>query len=399
MTSKQLLSEAKSNTDIIDIRRKLHQTPETGFNLTNTISIIKSELNRIGITPTDCGKSGICALINGKKSGKVFLLRADMDALPIKEETALPFCSQNGNMHACGHDMHTAMLLGAARLLKSHEQDFCGTVKLMFQPAEELLAGARDMISAGVLQNPTPDYALMLHVMTGTPFQTGTLIVSAPGISAPAADYFEIKVLGTSAHGATPDLGVDSLTAASHILIALQEICARELSFADKSVITIGQLHSGNAANILPAVSTMHGSIRSFDEDTRDFIKKRISEISHSVAKAFRAKAEVTFQNGAPTLINDTRLSKSIKEYMTEMLGENMVISSTENPPKATGSEDFSYISHKIPSVMIAISAGTPENGYQHPPHHPKATFDETALFTGSAVYAYSAIKHLNHVK
>ena len=285
MTSEKFLQEAEQIQDrVLTERRRIHQNPETGFDLSNTLSFVKSALTDMGLQPVDCGRAGVVALVGGKKPGKVFLLRADMDALPIREEADVAFASQNGNMHACGHDMHTAMLLGAARLLKAHEDEIQGTVKLMFQPAEEIFEGSHDMIGAGLLENPKVDAALMIHVMAGMPFPAGAVIVSAPGVSAPAADYFEIKVQGKGCHGSMPNTGIDPLTAAAHILIALQEIHARELAMDERTVLTIGTMHAGNAANVIPDTVTMGGSIRTFDEQTRSYLKKRMTEIAQGVA-------------------------------------------------------------------------------------------------------------------
>ena len=223
MTSKQLLEEAAQLKEMLVFnRRYLHSHAETGFDLKETYAFVKKALMDMGYEPVKCGKSGLIALAGGKKEGKVFLLRADMDGLPIKEEAEVDFPSTNGCMHGCGHDMHTAMLLGAAKLLKAHEEEIEGTVKLMFQPAEEIFEGSHDMIESGLLKNPDVDSALMIHVMAGMPFEPGTVIVSAPGVSAPAADYFEIRVQGTGCHGSMPNTGVDPLNAAAHILIGLQ---------------------------------------------------------------------------------------------------------------------------------------------------------------------------------
>ena len=194
---KDLLEEAKSlKQDLIEKRRFLHANPETGFNLSNTLKFVESELINMGYKPIHCGKAGIIAIAGGKKQGKTFLIRGDMDALPIKEEAEVEFASQNGCMHACGHDMHTTMMLGAAKLLKKHENEINGTIKLMFQPAEEIFEGSKDMLENRLLENPKVDAALMIHVMANSPFPTGSVIVSAPGVSAPAADYFEIQVQG-----------------------------------------------------------------------------------------------------------------------------------------------------------------------------------------------------------
>ncbi len=402
MTRDDLLKEAESDKErIIEIRRFLHTHPGTGFDISETVDFVENELRKIGCEPKRCGKAGITALIGGKNPGKVFLLRADMDALPIKEEADIDFCSSNGKMHACGHDMHTAMLLGAAKILKKHENEINGTIKLMFQPAEEIFEGSDDMIENGLLEAPKVDAALMIHVMANMPLPTGTVIISDPGVSAPAADYFEITVQGVGCHGSMPNTGIDPLSAAAHILIALQEISARELALGDRAVLTIGTFHAGAAANAIPDTAKMGGSIRTFDEETRSYLKKRIVEISDSVARAFRASAVVSFGSGCPTLLNNAELCESISGYMKELLGESGAFSAAQlggGSSKTAGSEDFAYVSQKVPSVMLALAAGHPENGYSYPQHHPKAMFDEEALLTGSAVYAYAALRWLeNH--
>ena len=402
-----LLQEAEQNREaVVTARRTLHQSAETGFDLTNTLAFVKQELTDMGLPPVECGKAGLVALVGGKRPGKVFLLRADMDALPITEEADVPFASQNGRMHACGHDMHTAMLLGAARLLKAHEDEIEGTVKLMFQPAEEIFEGSHDMIEAGLLENPKVDAALMVHVMAGMPFPAGTVVVSAPGVSAPAADYFEIKVQGKGCHGSMPNTGVDPLNAAAHILIALQEIHARELAMGDRAVLTIGTMNGGIAANVIPDTVTMGGSVRTFDEETRSFIKERMKEIAGGTAKVFRAEAEVTFGSGCPTLVNDADLSECCGRYMKELLGEGRAFSVAElnamgggKSSKTAGSEDFAYVSQEVPSVMLALAAGQPERGYCYPQHHPMVKFDEDALCSGSAAYAYAALRWLEEHK
>ena len=404
MTPKQLLEEAKELQDtIIENRRYLHAHAETGFELTETLAFVKKQLEDMGYEPIPCGRAGLVALAGGKKDGKVFMIRGDMDALPIKEEADVEFSSTNGRMHACGHDMHTAMMLGAARLLKEHEDEIQGTIKLMFQPSEETFEGSHDMIQAGLLKNPEVDAALMIHVMAGMPFAPGTVIVSAPGVSAPAADYFEINVQGKGCHGSMPNTGVDPLNAAAHILIALQEINARELAMDDRAVLTIGTMNAGTAANVIPDTVVMGGSIRTFDEATRLFIKKRMTEIAEGLAKSFRAEATVTFGSGCPTLVNDKELSSCVETYVKELFGNQKAFSvaelnamSGDQPSsKSAGSEDFAYVSQEVPSIMLALAAGQPEKGYRYPQHHPMVKFDEEALAGGSAVYAYTAMRWL----
>ncbi|HBN56428.1 MAG TPA: amidohydrolase [Lachnospiraceae bacterium] len=408
MIPEQLLKEAEQLREtLISDRRYLHAHAGTGFDLKDTGSFVKKALTDMGYAPKACGKSGFVALAGGKKEGKVFLLRADMDALPIKEEADVAFASVNGCMHACGHDMHTAMLLGAARLLKAHEEEIEGTVKLMFQPAEEIFEGSRDMIRSGLLENPQVDGAMMLHVMAGMPFEPGTVVVAVPGVSAPAADYFEIKVQGTGCHGSMPNAGVDPLNAAAHILIALQEIHARELAMDDRAVLTVGTMHAGTAANAIPDVAVMGGSLRTFDEEVRSFIKERIVQISEGIANAFRAQAEVTWGSGCPTLINDPALVLCAEKYVHELLGADRAFSAAKlgamskekKSPKTAGSEDFAYVSQEVPSVMLALAAGQPEKGYIYPQHHPMVRFDEDALVSGCAVYAYTAMRWLEEHK
>jgi hippurate hydrolase len=403
MTAEQLLAQASALAQTITERRRaLHQNPETGFDLTDTLEYVKGELEHMGLTPKPCGRAGLTVLIGGRRPGNVFLLRADMDALPIREEADVPFAAQNGKMHACGHDLHTAMLLGAAQLLLAHEDELQGTVKLMFQPAEEIFEGSKDMIQAGLLDDPHVDGALMIHVMAGMPFSAGTVVVSAPGVSAPAADYFEITVQGKGCHGSMPNTGVDPLTAAAHILIALQEISARELAMGERAVLTIGTMQAGTAANVIPDSVTMGGTIRTFDEEIRAFLKKRMAEIAQSVARAFRAEAAVKFTSGCPTLVNDEALSECAGRYVRELLGPERAFSVAElaamgggSGSKTAGSEDFAYVSQAVPSIMLALAAGQPEQGYCYPQHHPQVKFDESVLPVGSAVYAYTALRWL----
>lgn len=404
MTVNELLQECKEyEAELISNRRYLHTHPGTGFEIQETFSFVKDKLIKMGYKPQECGKAGLVALAGGKKPGKVFMIRGDMDALPIQEEADVDFPSTNGKMHACGHDMHTTMMLGAAKLLKAHEDEINGTVKLMFQPAEEIFEGSHDMISNGLLKNPDVDAALMIHVMAGMPFPTGTAIVSDGGVSAPAADYFTIKIQGKGCHGSMPNNGVDPITVAAHIITALQEINARELALSDEAVLTIGSIHGGKASNAIPDTVELGGTIRTYDEDVREFLKTRMVEISQGTAATFRASAEVTFGSGCPTLVNDDDLSKCTVKYLQELFGPSKVftagqlnaMSGAKKAPKTAGSEDFAYVSQEVPSIMLAFAAGHPEEGYCYPQHHPKAKFDEAALTSGSAVYAYTAMRWL----
>ena len=400
MSSIDFLKEAKDIEDeVVENQRFLHQNAEVGFELQKTTEYVKNKLEELGCKVTPCGKNGLVVLI-GKGEGKTFLLRADMDALPIKEEADVECACKTGNMHACGHDFHTAMLLGAAKLLKTHENEINGTVKLMFQPAEEILSGAKNMIENGLLENPKPDGALMIHVMTGLPLKTGTIIV-AKGVSAPAADYFTINIQGKGCHGSTPQQGVDALTIGAHALIALQEINARELGVSDEATLTIGKMNGGTTGNVIADKAVLEGTLRAYDEEIRQYIKKRIYEITQGIANTFRGKGTADFGNGCPPLKNDGELSEEIERYLIDSLGEELVLDTEKmggRTNKSGGSEDFSYISQEVPSVMLALAAGNSEEGYLYPQHHPKVKFDEKVLPVGSAVLAQSAFSWLeNH--
>lgn len=390
MSCNNLLSEAEAmQKEFIEIRRYLHSHAEVGFSLPHTVGLVYAKLREYGYTPERCGRSGITATAG--KEGKTFLLRADMDALPISEETELDFSAANGNMHACGHDMHTAMLLCAAKLLKLHEAELCGTVKLMFQPAEETLSGASDMLSSGVLDSPCVDAAMMLHVLTGDAPLTGRAVIPPKGISAPSADHFEIKVTGKACHGASPQKGADALLVACHIPIALQEISTRETGINERTVLTFGKLRAGNSPNAIADRAILEGTLRTYGGETRERFKNRIREISRDTAAAFRTEAETVFRMGCPPLKNDASLTLDAERYCRELLGEGAVITAEGLGDSAGGSEDFSYIAEKVPSVMISLFAG----GGGFPLHHPKVCFDESAIPVGGAVYAYTAVRWL----
>ena len=370
----------------------LKNNAESGFDLEKTYNYVFDKLTQLGLSPKKCGKCGIYADVYGQKKGGLFLLRADMDALKgIDNENCEKIT------HACGHHLHTSMLLGAAEILKKNSDKLCGAVRLMFQPAEEILEGAKDMISGGVLE-PRPDAAMMIHVLSGVELPCGSVVVSSGGISAPAADFFRINVQGKGTHGALSHQGIDALSVAAYTITALNEIKARELAIDEIAAITVGKLEGAHVANVIPDNVYIEGSTRSFDEKLREKIKERICKISENIALAFRAEAEVSFIRGCPTLKNDERLSKFTFESLREIMGSENVIrsDSVDRPNLNGGSEDFSYVSQVIPSIMIGVCAGDKKDGYVEPLHHPKVRFDERALVVGAAAYTCVAMNFLS---
>jgi hippurate hydrolase len=266
----------------------------------------------------------------------------------------------------------------------------------MFQPAEEIFEGSCDMIKDGLLTSPKVDGAMMLHVLASQPLPEGSVIISPEGVTAPAADYFTIKVKGKGCHGSMPSSGVDPIVVASHIIIALQEITSRELAINQRAIITIGCVKAGDAANVIPDVATISGSIRTYDELTRNFIKERISDISLGIASSFRANATVIYKGGCPSLYNDGKLSTAVAKYMNELIGDKAIEAKNLGTQSGgAGSEDFAYVSREVPSIMLALAAGQPKNGYLYPQHHPEVKFDESVLPIGTAAYAYTAMRWL----
>lgn len=377
-------------------RRYLHAHAESGFDLHDTFAYVWKQLADMGLAPRKCGRCGILADIGAGED--CVLLRADMDALPVREEAEVDFACPTGSMHACGHDLHTAMLLEAARLLKAREPELPGRVRLMFQHAEEPLLGAADMLADGLLDGVRVKAAFMLHVLTNIELPTGTVIVSSPGVSAPAAGMFEVRIQGKGCHGAMPHTGVDPVTVAAHTVLNLQQIQTREISLTEPCALTIGMLQAGDSANVIPDRAVLRGSLRAFDDGTHQYLIRRVEEISRGTAALFHASAEVQMLGGAPTLVNDGALSGMARTALQELLGEGHVLLSGElggDARKSSGSEDFAHVTHAVPSLMVALAAGRPQDGYACPAHHPKARFDEAALPVGAAVYAKLALDAL----
>lgn len=385
------LKQAKNiENEIIANRREIHGYAEIGFQLDRTVDLVEARLLEMGLEPKRVGKAGVTAVIG--KPGRTILLRADMDALPMKEETGLEFASETGNCHSCGHDCHTAMLLGAAKLLKKNENELDGTVKLMFQPAEELLAGAVDMIEAGILEDPKVDAALAIHIYVGNELSKSGTVAYAKGPALFSGDAIKITVKGQNAHGSTPEKGVDAINIAAHTVIALQEIISRETSCLDNAVVLVGKIYGGDTVNTLAGNATLEVSVRATTQENREFLIKRIEEIAESVARTFRGEAVVEHQYGMGPLYNDPDLSDRMAGYCEELLGEG----TTFKIPLAVGTEDFTSIASRVPSVMLNLGMGSNSEGYTYSMHNPSMVVNEDILHKGAAVYAYGAMKYLS---
>lgn len=376
---------------LVMYRHQLHAIPELDLSLPMTAAYVKEMLESIGLTPTPVGESGLMVTIGGQRPGKVILIRADMDGLPIKEEADISFASLNGNMHACGHDLHTSMLLGAAEILKEKEEQLCGTVKLMFQPGEETLHGAKMMLENGILENPKVDAAMMVHVLSGMPIPVGQFVIpqAGEGISA-SSDWFEIVIHGRGAHGAMPDAAVDPLNVAAHLHLALQGIISREISPVESAVLTIGVMEGGSTNNVIPDIARIKGSVRTFTAVMRDKIETRIHEISTGIGETYHAKVEVIYTRGCPEVKIDSRLNDQMRTTITDTFGASSFIDLTQLIPggKLMGSEDFAFVTQAVPSTSVFISADNSKEGNSYPMHHPKVMFSDDVLSKGAAVYA-----------
>lgn len=375
----------ENSASTIAYRRHLHENPEVEFDLNNTVEYIERCLREIGLYPERVGRSGVCAII-GDRTKPAVLLRADMDALPIEEKTGLEYCSTNGKMHACGHDMHTAMLLGAAKIITEYSDELKCCVKLLFQPAEEILSGAKDCIDSKILENPKVQYAFMLHVMTAVPMPCGTVVIGSDGVGAPAASFFKIIIKGKSAHGASPSGGADAIRVGSKIV---NELYDSDISQNRNCVISVGKIGGGTAPNVISDICAVQGSIRAFSNEEIEEIKHFIEITSGRISEEHGAKVSIEYTAECPPLLNNGYFSERIYTGLKSKLKNIYTTDELSNGKKTIGgSEDFAYFSQLVPSVMAAVCAGSSEDGYTAPLHNPKTVFDEKALCIGAGVYA-----------
>ncbi|MEL3912034.1 M20 family metallopeptidase [Treponema pedis] len=377
---------------LIKDRRFIHSHAEVGMNLPVTTDYVFNRLLEMGYNPIKLKKGGVVALA-GNTKGKTILLRADMDALPMTEENNLDFKSINTNAaHTCGHDMHSAMLLTAAQMLKENEKYLAGTVKLMFQPGEEIFAGVQAMIEDGVLENPKVDSALAYHVGAGN-MPVGIHLYNNKEALLYSNTGFKIKIMGKGGHGAYPHFSVDPINIAVHIYLSLQELIAREADPSKPSVLTIGKFISGQANNTIPETAVLEGTLRTVSTELKNLLTARLKELSTDIAKAYRGCADVEIISDVPPLLCNTAFTDEILEYMQQL---NIPNQNGVGGIQASASEDFALILEKVPGTYMFLSAGFPDKEtYQA--HNPKVVFNEDVLPIGAAYLAHCATEWLKN--
>ena len=374
-------------------RRHIHKNAETGLDLPKTKAYVMEKLTEYGLEPKDCGY-GVTATLG--KGGKVLLLRADMDALPMPEESGEEFaCPTGKEAHTCGHDFHAAMLLTAAKMLKEKEDTLEGTIKFMFQPAEETFEGSKNMIENGILENPPVDAALAYHVSPGK-MPIGLFMYNDKDTMMYSVDGFKITIHGKGSHGAYPHVGVDPINIGVHIHLALQELIARESDPTHSCVLTIGQFAGGTAANIIPETAVLQGTIRTNKPEARELLVCRMKEVAEKTAAVYNGTVDIEMISEVPPLICNPKLTDEVIGYMQELGIPGL----TPYPGiSASASEDFAVIAEKVPSTFMYLSAGYLDERGQYPAHHPKAQFNEDVCPIGAACLAHCASQWLKNNK
>ena len=369
-------------------RRYLHQNAEVGFDLPITTKYVMDRLQEIGLEPKEICKSGVTALIEGKKPGKTYLLRADMDALSMNEENVLEFASKTNAAHNCGHDMHTAILLGAAQILKENVDELEGNVRLMFQPNEEAFLGSKAMIEAGVLEDV--DVASCMHMMLD---YDASNYACAPGFFSSSCDGFKITVNGKGCHGAMPHLGIDPINVGMSICTAFQQLVSRETPPKETASLTFGQFSGGNTPNIVPDKVVIQGTLRTYNAELRAKLVNRMQTIVKSAGEMYGTTVEYEVLSDVPSIYVNPEILEEVKTYLSEIEGLTLA----NDNFRITPSDDMAFISEKVPTVYLLLQARVKDNPYPH--HNPKVLFDESAMTWGAAMHAQCAFEWLRNHK
>ncbi len=390
---KEVLARAQALSDqLIAWRREIHHCPELGFDLPKTAALVKRQLESFGYKTASLCEGSVVAVLEGGHPGKTILLRADMDAVPTSEENDLPFRSPYPDRaHVCGHDIHTSMLLGAAKLLMEDRASLCGRIKFVFQPNEEGPGGALKLVENGILENPAVDCALGFHTDIGKELLSGQVGYHNGPMMA-STDVIKITAIGRGAHGARPEEGLDPIYMLYRIYGELQAIRTHETPQQQPVVLTMGTLEAGTAANTIPDTASMSGTLRTFDDGLRTKIKRRIAEISQGVAHTLGGEARVEFLAGAAPTINDRKLHDELLGYMEELLGPDRLVSRAA----VMGSEDFAEYSVRVPSAFYWLGFGGSAEGYRYSVHASKAEFDESVMPLGTALFVQCASRWLS---
>ena len=368
----------------------IHRCPELGRQERRTAALIRRRLEELGVEYVPLADTGTAAVIRGAKPGRTIGFRADIDALPITEETGLPYASQTpGVMHACGHDFHTAALLGAAELLQKRRGELAGNVKLFFQPDEEGDGGAERMIAAGCMENPAVDAMLCCHVESGIP--AGTLSVRSGPICA-ASNPFTVTLRGRGTHGAKPHLGSDVIAAGAQLVTALQTISSRRTDPTEPVVVTVGSFHSGAAGNVLPEEAVLAGILRTMSGGARERVKEDLRAITAGIAAAMGVEAEVRITESYPCCANDPAVTELVRRAAAEILGPENVLEMGE---PSLGADDFGYFANLVPSCYYYIGVGSADGSCAFPNHNPRFAADPAALPLAAAVAAQAAADFL----
>ncbi len=374
--------ESLKNT-VTEHRRKIHQIAEVGFSLSKTSEYITDVLDGLGLKYKRCGKGGIvCEIGSGSRA---VLLRADMDALPMDEQSGEEFASSK-NSHSCGHDMHTAMLLGAMELICKYRYKIQGRIVFCFQPAEELLLGAKDMIDDGLLAKYNINRAFSIHVLSGVDFPVGTFLISSASPAARESAFFNINVNGYASHGALPHLSNNALACGIKIAEQLEEIPVRCFSFTEGLTISIGSLSGGNASNAIADRTEISGTLRCYEHSTMERAMVCMQRALDGVSSIYECNSTLNVTSECPALINDNIMVSDVRNIISSLYGNDKAIIFGDRGDG--GSEDFAFISQAVPSLMISLSAGCREDGFVYPLHNPKVRFDERALEFGTALFA-----------
>jgi len=368
---------------LVEWRRHLHQRPELGFKEQLTAQLIAQKLQEWGIEhQTGIAQTGIVATIPSNRPGPVLAIRADMDALPVQEENDVPYRSMHdGVMHACGHDGHVAIALGTAYYLSQHRDDFAGTVKFIFQPAEEGPGGAKPMVEAGVLKNPDVDAIIGLHLWNNLPL--GTVGVRSGALMA-AVECFKCTILGKGGHGAMPHQTIDSVVVSAQIVNALQTIVARNVDPIESAVVTVGELHAGTAQNVIAGTARMSGTVRYFNPKLEGYFDKRLEQVIGGVCQSQGASYELDYWHLYPPVINDVKIAELVRSVASEVI---------ETPAgivpecQTMGGEDMAFFLQAVPGCYFFLGSANPTKDLAYPHHHPRFDFDETALGMGVEIF------------